>query len=120
MKIGIKYCGGCNPRYDRTGAVKELMKEYPEAAWCYPEDAASCDVVIAVTGCGKDCISREKIPEHTAAYICVNAREDVETARERLKTLRLHDQVYRKSGSQGKQHDKTHVKEEVFPSHNDL
>ena len=30
MRIGIKYCGGCNPRYDRVAAVKELQQRHPE------------------------------------------------------------------------------------------
>lgn len=27
MKVGIKYCGGCNPRYDRVAAVNQLKRE---------------------------------------------------------------------------------------------
>lgn len=29
MKIGIKYCGGCNPRYDRSHEVDKLKKRFP-------------------------------------------------------------------------------------------
>lgn len=29
MKIGIKYCGGCNPRYDRNQEVEKLKKNFP-------------------------------------------------------------------------------------------
>ena len=31
MKIGIKYCGGCNPRYNRTAVVSRLKKDVGEA-----------------------------------------------------------------------------------------
>ena len=30
MKIGIKYCGGCNPRYDRSQEVEKLKKKFPQ------------------------------------------------------------------------------------------
>lgn len=31
MKIGIKYCGGCNPRYDRSQEVEKLKKKISPA-----------------------------------------------------------------------------------------
>ena len=30
MRIGIKYCGGCNPVYNRGRQVKRLQEQYPE------------------------------------------------------------------------------------------
>ena len=30
MKVGIKYCGGCNPRYDRAAFVERLLSDHPE------------------------------------------------------------------------------------------
>ena len=27
--IGVRYCGGCNPRYDRTAAVRTLKELLP-------------------------------------------------------------------------------------------
>ena len=30
MKIGIKYCGGCNPRYDRSQEVEKLKKKFSQ------------------------------------------------------------------------------------------
>ena len=29
MKVGIKYCGGCNPRYDRAASVRTLCARHP-------------------------------------------------------------------------------------------
>ena len=28
-KIALRYCGGCNPRYDRIGLVEELKSRFP-------------------------------------------------------------------------------------------
>ena len=30
MKVGIKYCGGCNPRYDRGEFVSKLLAAHPD------------------------------------------------------------------------------------------
>ena len=27
MKCGVKFCGGCNPRYDRGAAYREIKDE---------------------------------------------------------------------------------------------
>jgi len=37
-KVGIRYCGGCNPRFDRGAMVKRICEKHPEweasvAAW---------------------------------------------------------------------------------------
>ena len=29
MRLGVKYCGGCNPRFDRKEIVKRLKEDYP-------------------------------------------------------------------------------------------
>jgi hypothetical protein len=54
MKIHIRYCGGCNPEYDRVAAVGLLAESgFKETAQC--TDACLC---IAVNGCGRRCASR--------------------------------------------------------------
>ena len=30
MAIGVKFCGGCNPTYDRTAEYVKLKKRYPD------------------------------------------------------------------------------------------
>lgn len=50
MRIGIKYCGGCNPRYDRVAAVKELQQRYPE--WkIEPAGEGGQEYILVVCGC---------------------------------------------------------------------
>ena len=52
-EIGLRYCGGCNSRYDRVALVKRLESFFPEATfvsarkakatppWWWPADAAA-------------------------------------------------------------------------------
>ena len=30
MKIGVRFCGGCNPRYDRGAFYNEIIECYPD------------------------------------------------------------------------------------------
>ena len=56
MKIGIKYCGGCNSRYDRTKEIKKLIKQFPQHTFFYEtQDAGICDVWLIVCGCMTAC-----------------------------------------------------------------
>jgi hypothetical protein len=51
IKIGVKYCGGCNPAYDRVALVEKIRASLKgEAEFVSPEDKGS-DVVLAVHGC---------------------------------------------------------------------
>ncbi len=55
MKIGIKYCGGCNPRYDRTNIIERLKRDLPESEVFAAAPAADMDYVVVVCGCRSAC-----------------------------------------------------------------
>jgi len=58
MKIGIKYCGGCNSHYDRTQEVQELIEQFPQHTYIYTtQDINICDVWLIVCGCATCCAS---------------------------------------------------------------
>lgn len=55
MKIGIKYCGGCNPVIDRKRLVKRLMQELPDDYVYEHFNLDDCDIVLLVNGCSLGC-----------------------------------------------------------------
>jgi 4-hydroxybutyrate CoA-transferase len=59
MTIQVKYCGGCNPRYDRAELVRRITEDFPaiEIAYEIPpgEEAA---FVLVVCGCPVCCVSQ--------------------------------------------------------------
>ena len=57
----IRYCGGCNPRYERSEAVRQLCAALPEVTWTYDVDE-SRDFSVIVCGCESACVK-------PAAYI---------------------------------------------------
>lgn len=57
MRIGLKYCGGCNPNYERASIVKRARQEYPAICFEPYDPDASYDVVLVICGCLEECFT---------------------------------------------------------------
>jgi len=55
LKVGIKYCGGCNPYYDRVALVKLIESRLREKVEFVPLESARADFILAVEGCKTCC-----------------------------------------------------------------
>lgn len=55
MKIGIKFCGGCNPVYDRGRRVSRFREAHPEHEYVTTDTNAICDIWMVVCGCSRRC-----------------------------------------------------------------
>ena len=55
LKIRIKYCGGCNPRYDRVALVKQIEERLSGKASFVATDSNGISLVLAVVGCSVAC-----------------------------------------------------------------
>jgi hypothetical protein len=55
VKIGVKYCGGCNPNYDRVALVRQIEERLRGKASLARADSKGIDVVLAVEGCSTAC-----------------------------------------------------------------
>jgi hypothetical protein len=54
-RVGVKYCGGCNPHYDRVSVVEDLRTRLGrQIEWVSPEDG-DLDLVLAIEGCQTAC-----------------------------------------------------------------
>ncbi len=51
--VGLRYCGGCNPRYDRVAAAELVGSELPEAE--LRPAAPGQEAVLVVCGCPARC-----------------------------------------------------------------
>ena len=62
MKIGVKYCGGCNPRYERSRLVQRIAEaiDHPIVP---AREAEAWDALLIVGGCFNCCTDHA---EHTA------------------------------------------------------
>ena len=79
MKIAVKYCGGCNPCYDRVALVNSLKAEfYYERFVDYTTPA---DLVIVVCGCTSSCADHLSIFADIGKFI-ITKQEDYEKLRQ--------------------------------------
>lgn len=56
MKVYVKYCGGCNPRFDRAKLAGILQEELNECE--FSESAGGQDVSLIVCGCPSACADK--------------------------------------------------------------
>jgi hypothetical protein len=55
MKVAIKYCGGCNPDYDRVALVKRIEESLDGNVEFVSAEDEDIDLVLAVEGCRTAC-----------------------------------------------------------------
>lgn len=56
LRLGLKYCGGCSPRYDRVEWVSELEKAMHGGIELRSYDDPDVDAVLVVMGCESACV----------------------------------------------------------------
>jgi len=55
LRIGVKYCGGCNPTYDRVALIKGIEERLRGKASLVRADSEGVSLVLAVEGCATAC-----------------------------------------------------------------
>jgi len=59
-RLGVKYCGGCNPRYDRAQALSKLKAVYEdECVFEHAAEGTDYDMLLVIGGCSSCCASYE-------------------------------------------------------------
>jgi hypothetical protein len=55
VRVGLKYCGGCNPEYDRVALVRHIEESLQgKIAFVTPE-GEGVRLILAVEGCSTAC-----------------------------------------------------------------
>jgi len=55
VRVGLKYCGGCNPEYDRVALARHIEEKLQgKIAFVTPE-SEGVGLILAVEGCGTAC-----------------------------------------------------------------
>ena len=55
MNIGVKFCGGCNPRYDRGEFYRNFLREHVEQHIETASPDALYDLLLVICGCPSAC-----------------------------------------------------------------
>ena len=83
MKIGIKYCGGCNPNYNRSEAVSRIVSSYPEIEFEPVKQDTHYDHILIINGCRRSCAGHEGLK--TNSKIFINCLKDIDNLSKKLK-----------------------------------
>ena len=82
VKVGLKYCGGCQPTYDRVEFFKRLSKSVSGHVRFVPHDDPEAGHVLIITGCQSACV--DLTPFEGKSIFLVSKEEDFETILEAL------------------------------------
>jgi len=58
-KIGIRYCGGCNPHYERVEMIQRVQSAVEDRFLFVGNERHGLDGLIAVSGCLRGCAMRD-------------------------------------------------------------
>ena len=56
MKVGLKYCGGCNPEYDRVALVRHIEESLQDRVEFVTPESEGVGLILAVEGCSTACV----------------------------------------------------------------
>lgn len=74
VTVGFKYCGGCNPRYNRVAKVEEFKLKHPEFNYITIENIKSCEFWFIICGCKAACASVSEL-KATNNVIVIDSEE---------------------------------------------
>jgi len=86
LRCTVKFCGGCNPRYDRGAAyqtIREALKQ--EAVFSYPQEGASYDLLLIIRGCTGCPYFYEDI--NATHRVILTDSTQIDTALQNIKTI---------------------------------
>jgi len=86
LRIGVKYCGGCNPRYERVEMMERVQFRSNDRFLFLRHDEPDIDVLILMSGCHRACAGENlnitKIP-----HCLVTGEDDFNSLIDWLKSL---------------------------------
>lgn len=77
MKIRVKYCGGCNPRFDRKAVAEALRAACREAEVIERHAEEPMDFVTVICGCPAACASHADLAGRRGKIV-VSSKEESE------------------------------------------
>lgn len=72
--LAIKFCGGCNPAYERGEVARIIKERLPSVKWFSAD--AEVDLLIIINGCNSSCAQRPEIEEKGRFCLAVS-RNDI-------------------------------------------
>jgi hypothetical protein len=67
-KIGVKYCGGCNPTYERVEMIKKVQFRLGDRFFFHRIGDEEVEALVLVSGCQRACAGRGLNQEKKTCY----------------------------------------------------
>ncbi len=85
MKFGVKFCGGCNPHYQRGDAFRKIKADMPHIDFEHAEEGVEYDILLVIGGCSACCplIDRYTVKDEVIKMWSENQIEDIESKLEK-------------------------------------
>ena len=79
MNIGVKYCGGCNPRYNRTKFFQTVKQGCENIEFQYVQPDVVYEHLLVICGCPSKCadISAIQVAGETIKVSEADRAEDI-------------------------------------------
>jgi len=79
FKVGVRYCGGCNPRYERDRLVEYIKEKLKQVDFQIAKEGVIYDALLVVSGCTSMCVSFEQF-QSKKGIVKVNSEDDKDEA----------------------------------------
>jgi hypothetical protein len=76
-KIGIKYCGGCNPTYERVEMIQRVQSLMKDRFLFLRHDQQNLDLLVSINGCPRACAG-ENLNQAEVHYRSIIRESDFE------------------------------------------
>lgn len=86
MNVGLKYCGGCNPTYDRKEIADIIGRQPGINLLPYNENEIS-DIVLIISGCSVDCMNTGKYKSRYGTIV-INSPEQIDKVIKQISELK--------------------------------
>lgn len=60
MLIGVRFCGGCNPKYDRSAYFDKLVGDNSSHQFEVAQEGENFDALVVIGGCASCCAEYEQ------------------------------------------------------------
>ena len=90
-KIGIRFCGGCNPGYDRKKVTEKLADAFPEIIFEDVNASAHYLAALVVCGCPSACAKTEDLTVPEDRLIRISSFADLVPAKNKIRDFCLED-----------------------------
>ena len=85
VRILVKYCGGCNPLYDRVDLVRRIRERFPDSVRFVFTGEEEGDAAVVVHGCHVQCAGTADVSHLPILHI--HRPEDIDDLEKRIQTM---------------------------------